>query len=465
MNTSALYTAKKLRYKLLASVMISTLTPCLLFSLLMIFNSDTAGNKDWVIFAVGIFISFLVSFGIFIFLNRRISKPLDHIRHIFYQSISGNTDARADLHSRDEIEEIGNALNEILDIHAKHIQSIATENDKLNESVIQLMEATAQLSDKDLTVKIPVREDVTGAVADAMNMMVQETASVLRQIKMVACDVREAADMVKTQGDKVSSMAAAERSTIEETRHELKKSASAMSEVATMAQSTTSIAFKATQSTEQALVTVIRSVGSMQEIREIISETEKRIKRLGERSQEITGAVEIINSIAERTNVLALNASMQAAAAGEAGRSFAVVADEVQRLAESSRNSTSQIATLVKNIQSETSETMAAMNRTIEQVIAGSNQVEDAGKQMKDTKSNTAELVSMVEDISKNAIRQAKAVNHLLEYAEDIHSSTQNTAQELLEQTAQTDNLTLFANTLLDSVDVFKLPGEEIRKS
>ena len=196
----------------------------------------------------------------------------------------------------------------------------------------------------------------------------------------------------------------------------------------------------------------------MNGIRETISETEKRIKRLGERSQEITSVVEIINSIAERTQVLALNASMHAAAAGESGRGFAIVADEVQRLSENSRESTSQIATLVHSIQTETSATMATMNKSISQVVAGSKLAEESGRQMQETQANTKELVAVVETIAQRSAEQAMYSEVLRENATGIQKSTEITDQELREQSKHTVNLVNFAQRLKDAVDVFTLP-------
>ncbi|HEY0634958.1 MAG TPA: methyl-accepting chemotaxis protein, partial [Gammaproteobacteria bacterium] len=333
------------------------------------------------------------------------------------------------------------------------------ENERLNNSVIALLEAVADLSQRDLTVRAPIAEDVTGPVADAINMMAKETAEVLTRIRGISRDVEQAALTVKQQSDKVTQVAGDEQRVVADALQRLDAAAHAMNEIATLAQNSTAIAQTAISATNGALRTVEDTVEGMSDIRETISETEKRIKRLGERSQEITGIVEIINSIAERTHVLALNASMQAAVAGEAGRGFAVVADEVQRLAESSRNSTSQIAALVNNIRSETAETMATMNRTIEQVIAGSNRAEAAGKQMHETMKNTDQLVTAVNLIASRSTDQARLSSDLQERAKELLTTTQTTGSELKEQNAHAENLLLFSKSLLDSVQVFKLPA------
>jgi twitching motility protein PilJ len=197
----------------------------------------------------------------------------------------------------------------------------------------------------------------------------------------------------------------------------------------------------------------------MEGIRESIAEAEKRIKRLGERSQEITGIVNLINTIAERTHVLALNASMQAAAAGDAGRGFAVVAEEVQRLAESSRQATQQIAQLVNNIQIETSDTINTVNRTISQVVAGSDLAAKSGQQMRETQQSTASLVELVKRITSSAQVQMKITTELRNRVHQIGASTEKTAAEILLQSEATADLSKSADRLVESVRVFKLPN------
>jgi methyl-accepting chemotaxis protein len=223
------------------------------------------------------------------------------------------------------------------------------------------------------------------------------------------------------------------------------------------AQSNVSAA-QATQATDAALVTVNGTVKGMESIRETIAETEKRIKRLGERSQEISGIVNLINTIAERTHVLALNASMQAAVAGEAGRGFAVVAEEVQRLAESSRTATQQISTLVNNIQLETNETISTVNRTIGQVVQGSEQAQKAGEQMRLTQQITSQLVSQVNRIAEVSEQQKAMSANLLSSVQRIGQSNDRTADQITVQSQETESLMQSARRLVESVNVFKLP-------
>jgi methyl-accepting chemotaxis protein len=195
----------------------------------------------------------------------------------------------------------------------------------------------------------------------------------------------------------------------------------------------------------------------MDSLREVISETEKRFKRLGERSQEISSAVALVNTISERTHVLSLNASMQAATAGEAGRGFAVVAQEVQRLSDSSRQATGEIAQLVSNIQSETNETLLTMNRLISDVVAQTELARRAGLEMTQTQAATTELVGLVQKIAAFSAQQQEMAQTLQKDVQVMNDGTAQTSSAIAQQTNATDTLVQFAQRLNDSVGQFKV--------
>ncbi len=408
-----------------------------------------------VVVVIGLLLA--ATLGPFIYLS--ITRPIKSISNAVRKVSEGDLQARTSLTSKDEIGQLGNAFDSMLNERVSTMASAEHDNETLNNSIIELLEAVSDLSDRDLTVRVPVAEDVTGPVADAMNLMASETARVLNQIRLIAGQVADAALSVESQGHKINKLADNERSIVETSMVQLEEASKTMNQIARQAKSSNDIAERASISTSEALETVSRTANGMSEIRETISETEKRIKRLGERSQEINGVVEIINNIAERTHILALNASMQAAAAGDAGRGFAVVADEVQRLAESSRQSTSEIAGLVSNIQTETAETMATMNKAIEQVVSGSELAHTSAVQMQATQETTAELANAVAMIAKHSLVQAHVSNNLREQTEKVQQSTRETNEELKQQAEQTGSLVQFSKQLLDSVNVFKLPA------
>jgi len=405
---------------------------------------------------VSAILSAVLGFGVY----HSITRPIAKLNAAVNEVAQGDYHARTELTGKDELGRLGTAFDKLLNERIDSLARAEIENEQLNDSVIALLGALERLSDRDLTVRLPVTEDVIGPVADAMNLMTSETLRVLRDIQQVAHDVENSSDLVKEKGAQVSAVAQKERKLVEYTSVRLTKVVNSMNEIANLAKSGNDAAEKAASNTELALDTVTETVNGMNQIREIISETEKRIKRLGERSQEITSIVEMINNIAERTHVLALNASMQAAAAGEAGRGFAVVADEVQRLAESSRSSTSQIGTLVKNIQTETAETMAAMNRSIEHVVQGSELAEKAGAQMRNTKQSTTDLVTTVIEIARQSQEQVLASGKLREYAQAIQKSTAQTNAQISLQGKQTDRLVQYSKRLSESVGVFRLDDQ-----
>lgn len=425
------------------------------------FQAAQANNRNFLfgsllIGVIGILIVGLLGFVIY----RSISRPIDKMHDTVQRIAAGDYSVRSGMTGSDELSELGQTFDQLLQERVSTLAEAQYENEQLNNSIIQLLQAVFQLSQRDLTVRVPVTEDVTGPVADALNLLTDETSKVLTGVSRISDQVATASNKVKAQSDKVIAMADIERQEVNKTATELADAAKAMNRIAELAQICNRAADTAIASTQTALETVTNTVDGINNTRDTIRETEKRIKRLGERSQEISTIVNIINGIAERTHILALNASMHAASAGEAGRGFGVVANEVQRLAENAREATSQISTLVSNIQSETADTVTAMNAAISQVVQGSRLAEQAGEQMKRTQETTSDLVSSVQQIAASSQEQARISNDLLGRAAQIQASTEQTGRELSAQTTQTDNLVVYARELVDSVRVFRLPDD-----
>ncbi len=406
-----------------------------------------------VLVAVGVIVGLTL-----IFLALGIGRSLRRLRSAVVQVTEGNLEARAEMTTRDELGQFGNAFDNMLNERVADLAKQAKENDQLNDSVIVLMDAADRLSKRDLTVVLPVGEDITGNVSDALNQMTRHTATTMAEINSVAAQLERVASAVRDQTEKVGSVATAERQVVAKTLLSLEQSAVTMDEIVQLAGSTNELANTATLSGRKALGAVRTTVQSMGEIRSSVGETEKSIKRLGERSQEIGAIVEIIKDIAERTHTLALNAGMQAVAAGEAGRGFSVVADEVQRLAETARESTSQINVLVQSIQAESSESMATMNQTIKQVVQGSELAERAGKRMRITQQSSQELVESVARIAERARLLETTNKDLQQQAMALQESTEATKRELQAQAEQTSTMFRFLQSLVQSVRVFKLP-------
>ena len=405
----------------------------------------------------GIIIAVLLGFATYY----SITTPVRTVAETVQRVSEGDFSARTGLHEGDEVATLGSEFDKMLDERVANLAKAQDENEHLNESVMKLLEAVYKLSQRDLTTRVPVTEDITGPVADSLNLLTDETATVLQGVLDISEEVATVSSGVKNHSDEVIAAATLEQREVEKTATELAAASDSMVQIARLAQACNESAEKAISSTQTAHGTVLNTVDGITTIRDTIRETEKRIKRLGERSQEISGVVNLINSIAERTHILALNASMHAASAGEAGRGFAVVADEVQRLAENARTATSEIASLVNNIQVETNDTVTTMNDAISKVVEGTKLAERAGSEMKDTQATTAELVGMVQQIAKQSRMQAKTSNELRTRAQGIQKSSRDANAKLREQTAYTENLVVYSKRLLDAVNVFTLPEVE----
>jgi methyl-accepting chemotaxis protein len=391
-------------------------------------------------------------------LYRDVNRPLRQLQDTIDKVSAGDYDARVGLATDDELGQLAKNFDRLLDERIAAQRAAEEENLKLNNSVISILESVNLLSQRDLTVRAPVTEDVLGTVSDSINALTDETSKVLHGVNRIAAQVAQASGKVQAQAALVSRTAQDDRGNVSQMIESLTEATQTMNQISALAEQSNLSAEQATVATDTALETVNGTVKGMESIRETIAETEKRIKRLGERSQEISGIVNLINTISERTHVLALNASMQAAVAGEAGRGFAVVAEEVQRLAESSRNATQQIATLVNNIQLETNETISTVNRTIGQVVQGSEQAQRAGEQMRRTQEITSQLVAQVKKIGEASDVQKTMSANLLGSVQRIGESTERTAQQIDAQNEDTETLLQSAHRLVESVNVFKLP-------
>ncbi|MEO8343804.1 MAG: HAMP domain-containing methyl-accepting chemotaxis protein [Gallionella sp.] len=417
-------------------------------------TAQNIGNTLLVVLIAAMIILLLLAYNLY----RRIMNPLSQLRQAISKVEAGHYDVRVNLHTRDEIGALGRAFDKLIDDRIAALKATASENERINNSVIGLFAAMGALSEKDLTVRAPVTEDIIGTLGDAINQLTDVTATVLHHVTKVAGVVEDASERMKQQSDVVNEMAKQEDVIVVRLISNLETAMASIGEVAIFARDSNRAAAEATKSTESAMQTVQATLVGMNAIRETISEMEKRIKRLGERSQEISQIVNLINTISERTHVLSLNAAMQAAMAGEAGRGFAVVAEEVQRLAENSRQATGQIANLVQNIQVETNDTIATVNKTIEQVVKESDLAHSAGERMSETHEATARLVRLVATIATSSAEQTKIAVVLRAAADEIAQFTKKTAEQLVAQNQSAASLVSASQKLVGAISVFKLP-------
>lgn len=328
-------------------------------------------------------------------------------------------------------------------------------------AIRRLLDEMVDLSDGDLTIEATVTEDITGAIADSVNQAVEEMRSLVTTINETS--VRVSASAQETRGIALQLEEASDhqRTQIETASNTVRTMAQAMSEMATEAGKSAEIAQESVDIAAAGGSTVRRTIAGMDTIRDQIQETSKRIKRLGESSQEIGNIVELIEDIADQTNILALNAAMQAAMAGEAGRGFAVVADEVQRLAERSANATKQIDALVKTIQADTNEAVSSMESSTSEVVNGAKLAEDAGEALQRIEQVSQDIASATQQIAARLGQHSAEVGSINDTMNVIQQITSQTSQGTEQTTQSIETLAQMADQLRQTVARFKLPDED----
>jgi len=340
----------------------------------------------------------------------------------------------------------------------KRLRTTQEQNEQNQNAILRLLDELADLADGDLTTEATVTEDFTGAIADSINYAIDQMRALVQAIRDTALNVassaqetqstaRQLADASEHQAQEIAGASAA----VNEMAVSIDQVSSNASESSAVAERSVAIAKKGTE-------VVQNTIRGMDNIREQIQETSKRIKRLGESSQEIGDIVSLINDIADQTNILSLNAAIQASMAGDAGRGFAVVADEVQRLAERSSAATKQIEALVKTIQSDTNEAVISMEHTTAEVVRGARLAQDAGVALEEIENVSMNLAELIQNISNAARQQSSSASHI--------SNTMNVIQEITSQTSSGTNTTAqsignladMASQLRQSVAGFTLP-------
>ncbi|MCU9948132.1 methyl-accepting chemotaxis protein [Pseudomonas solani] len=334
----------------------------------------------------------------------------------------------------------------------------AEKNERNQAAILRLLDEIADLADGDLTVAATVTEDFTGAIADSINYSIDQLRDLVETINLTAVQVAAAAQETQATAMHLAEASEHQAQEIAGASAAINEMAVSIDQVSANASESSAVAERSVAIANKGNEVVHNTITGMDNIREQIQDTSKRIKRLGESSQEIGDIVSLINDIADQTNILALNAAIQASMAGDAGRGFAVVADEVQRLAERSSAATKQIEALVKTIQTDTNEAVISMEQTTSEVVRGARLAQDAGVALEEIEKVSKTLAALIQNISNAARQQASSAGHI--------SNTMNVIQEITSQTSagttatakSIGNLAKMASEMRKSVSGFNLP-------
>ncbi len=343
----------------------------------------------------------------------------------------------------------------------RRLSETAEKNERNQAAILRLLDEIADLADGDLTVAATVTEDFTGAIADSIHYSIDQLRDLVATINLTAVQVAGAAQETQATAMHLAEASEHQAQEIAGASAAINEMAVSIDQVSANASESSAVAERSVAIANKGNEVVHNTITGMDNIREQIQDTSKRIKRLGESSQEIGDIVSLINDIADQTNILALNAAIQASMAGDAGRGFAVVADEVQRLAERSSAATKQIEALVKTIQTDTNEAVISMEQTTSEVVRGARLAQDAGVALEEIEKVSKTLAALIQNISNAARQQASSAGHI--------SNTMNVIQEITSQTSSgttataksIGNLAKMASEMRKSVSGFTLPGGE----
>jgi twitching motility protein PilJ len=343
-------------------------------------------------------------------------------------------------------------------VDAERLQQDARRvNDANQAAILRLMNELQTVAEGDLTQQATVTEDITGAIADSVNYTVEELRTLVASVQNTASRVAQTTAEVDSASTELLAASNEQMNEIQATGKSVLEMATRINTVSGQAQESAMVARQSLHAAESGLSAVQNAIGGMNAIRDQIQDTSKRIKRLGESSQEIGEITELISDITEQTNVLALNAAIQAASAGEAGRGFSVVAEEVQRLAERSADATRQITALVRAIQTDTQDAVAAMERSTQGVVEGAKLSDNAGARLAEIDQVSRQLSELIQQISDATLREANLANAVADSIQNIFAVTEQTSDGTRATAGQVRELSRMAEELRQSVARFKI--------
>jgi twitching motility protein PilJ len=404
-------------------------------------------------------------------LSKRVLKPVDELARFSERLVAGDARARAEVETGDEFEFIAENFNR----SAAKVASAVTNQqaqDSLQRSITDLLNTIKEVARGDLTIRGKVTNDALGNVVDSVNFMLDNFTKVLERVRKAAIDVSTSANQILEAADDMTAGATQQDQEITNTSSAVEELTVSMKQVSNNAEASAEAARRALDAAEQGNRAVRDTLEGMQRIRASVQATAKKIKSLGDRSLEISEIINVINDITEQTNLLALNAAIEAARAGEAGRGFAVVADEVRKLAEHSRSATKDIAALIKAIQAETNEAVVVMEEGTREVEIGAGLADQAGKALEAISSVVRQSAELVQEISLASKQQVRGTEGVANAMQIISGITRQTTQGARQTASTVGHMVKLSEQLNEALAQFRSSGsrhseaaEELRPS
>ena len=386
----------------------------------------------------------------------RITRQANSINDMLGSIGIGMFDSRAEKITDDELGDVAVSLNAMCDTTLSLIQS-NDEREEIQNSIESLIGQMENIAAGDLTIDAEVKDDITGSIAGTVNSMTEQLKGLVQRVQNATNQVTTSAGTIASVSNQLSEESEAQANEIGTASERVLSITEQIQLVAEQSEGSATVAKQARETATRGLEAVSNTVEGMDRIRDQVQATSKRIKRLGESSQEVGEIVQLISDIADRTSILALNASIQASMAGDAGQGFAVVAEEVERLAERSTDATKQISTLIKAIQTETSEAIADMEESTREVVEGSELATQAGQTLTEIDNVSQQLEYLITEVSTSATEQANAATEIATTMTRISETTKESAEKSRSATQSISQLSGLADTLRDSVAQFNV--------
>jgi twitching motility protein PilJ len=413
---------------------------------------STAGFQLLAAFAIAV----AASIGLWVALSAKIGTPVQTLSEFSERLASGDYRTRIALESDDDFGYIAMNVQRVADKVARASQNQEAQ-ENLQRSVTEFLTITSQISRGDLTLRGKVTNDALGNVVDSVNFMLDNFARVLERVRKAAIDVSASANQILVASEEMASGATQQDQEITNTSSAVEELTVSMKQVSNNAEASAEAARRALDAAEQGNRSVRDTLEGMQRIRASVQATAKKIKSLGDRSLEISEIINVINDITEQTNLLALNAAIEAARAGEAGRGFAVVADEVRKLAEHSRAATKDIAALIKAIQAETNEAVVVMEEGTKEVEVGARLADQAGKALEAISSVVRQSAELVQEISLASKQQVRGTEGVANAMQIISSITRQTAQGARQTASTVEQMVKLSEQLNEALSQFRV--------